>query len=134
MTRAARPYDQDLHQLTPAGKESTDRKIVPPVIRRRIFTVGLGVVIVSLLGAATEISAAVYDDRPTQQGSKLAQSVLTSAQGPQAADRNMHRKLSSSGTEQSEVKPLRITYEDGELTIVAENVPLSEVLSEVRKV
>src|ERR1700730_12324617 len=91
--------------------------------RRGLCMVGLGLFFLAPLCKATKLPAAVHDRHAAQ-----AASTLSSGQGPQAVDR------SAQGTKQIQAKPLQITYEDGELTIIAENVPLSQVLSAVRKV
>jgi hypothetical protein len=91
-------------------------------LRRSLFTVGLGLCFIVPLCEATKLPDAVHEVHAAQKAAQPAPSNLSSAQGR------------APGAKPSEAKPLQITYEDGELTIIAENVPLSEVLSSVRKV
>ena len=68
------------------------------------------------------------------RAAQLARAAQSPAQNSQQAGQNMEGKAAPQLPEQLQAKPLQIIYEDGELTIDADNVPLSEILSQVRKI
>jgi hypothetical protein len=72
-------------------------------------------------------------DGHTQDSSPAAGSKLSPAQGLGAAEPKAQLLPQHPSPEKSEVKRPQVTYADGQLTIVAENVALSEVLVAVRQ-
>jgi hypothetical protein len=75
------------------------------------------------------------DFRTVQNSIQASESVQASAQNSEAGeqqDANSQPQLRPLSPERVVSKPPQITYEDGQLTIVAENSPLSEVMSALR--
>jgi hypothetical protein len=68
------------------------------------------------------------------RAAQLARAAQPPAQNSQQGGQNMDGKAGPQLPGQLQAKPLQIIYEDGELTIDADNVPLSEILSQVRKI
>jgi hypothetical protein len=81
------------------------------------------------------IPSALPDFRTVQNSIQAAASVQASAQNSEAGeqqDANSQPQPRPLSPERVASKPPQITYEDGQLTIVAENSPLSEVMSALR--
>lgn len=70
----------------------------------------------------------------THQQSTPSTQVNKSTPGQIEIDPNSQTKSLGLTTEQVAVKPPQITYDDGQLTIVAENVPLSVVFDALRRI
>lgn len=82
-----------------------------------------------------KIPSGFPDFRTVQNSIQATRSVQDSAQNSEAGeqqDANSQPQLRPLSPERVVSKPPQITYEDGQLTIVAENSPLSEVMSALR--
>ena len=101
--------------------------------RRTLLTASLGVVSVTSLYAATKVPVAIPPDFAAQEAIQSTPSTQTSTQNPEGMDQKALSKPRLLVAEPSALKHPQVTYEDGQLTIVAEDVPLSEVLAAVRK-
>ena len=128
MTRTDRNSLQTSARTLPIGGSLKCRTILSATLRRVFFVAQLALFFTSSMLAPAGFSAsgdrAAQPARAGQSSSQNSQSV---------ADQSTDRKPEGfqSGKMQA---PLQITYEDGKLTIDADNVPLSEILSQVRKV
>lgn len=91
------------------------------LIRERVVVAGLGLVCIAPFCAARNLPAG-HAEEQAAQGREPAVTPRASPQSGAAA------------TPQAETKPPQVTYQDGQLTIVAENALLSEVLAAVRTV
>jgi hypothetical protein len=89
----------------------------------------LALVCLSPLFASTRISAGLPDCRTVQDPVQAPALAKASQQGEQQDPNSQPQPLA---TERVASKLPQITYEDGQLTIVAENSPLSEVMSALR--
>jgi hypothetical protein len=102
--------------------------------KERVIALGtLALVCLSPLFASSKISAALPDCRTVQDPIQAASFSRTSVQSSQAGEQqDPNSQPQPLTTERMVSKPPQITYEDGQLTIVAENSPLSEVMSALR--
>jgi len=108
---------------------------IPSRIRKGVMTVtGLAVACMPALTAAKNILAIPSDEQSAvRQASAPAKELPEKKpRGDQAQEAPAHPSPSAPATEQVGAKPPLAIYEDGELTIVAENAALSEVLAAVR--
>ena len=129
MTRTDRNFLQTSAHTLPIGGSLKSRTILSPAFRRILVVTHLALFLNISIFASAGFSAS--GDR-TAQSARAGQS---SSQNPQpAADQSMDRKLVGLQPGKQPARPLQVTYEDGQLTIDADNVPLSEILSQVRKV
>lgn len=101
--------------------------------RQRLLTVSLGLVSATSMYAATRVPVANPLDGAAQEATRSTPPTRSSSQNPAGTDPIALPKTSLSAAEQSALKHPQVTYEDGQLTIVAEDVPLSEVLAAVRQ-
>jgi hypothetical protein len=116
-----------------AGRGETVPRLMAPLnFYRKLGAAALGLVFLSVPCALAAFPLIVADAR-TQDSSQAAGSKLSPAQGPGAPDPKAQLLPQHPSSEKSEVKRPQITYADGQLTIVAENVALSEVLVAVRQ-
>jgi hypothetical protein len=128
MTRTDRNFLQTPAHTLPIGGSLKSRAILSPAFRRILVVAHLALFLNISIFASAGFSAS--GDR-TAQSARAGQS---SSQNPQpAADQSMDRKLVGLQPGKQPARPLQVTYEDGQLTIDADNVPLSEILSQVRK-
>ena len=99
------------------------------------FPAWLGLVLLALTGSSTTSHEASPIVRPVPEIVDSA-SRLTSAKNLQGMSPEQAPLRGQSSTTpvsgQEPTKSMQLTYEDGQLTIAAENVPLSEVLAAVR--
>jgi len=79
--------------------------------------------------ASAKIPAGLPDCRPVQDPIRATAFAQASHSGEQQDPNSLPQAVT---TERIISKPPQITYEDGQLTIVAENSPLSEVMSALR--
>ena len=129
MTRTDRNFLQTSAHTLPIGGSLKSRTILSPAFRRILVVTHLALFLNISIFASAGFSAS--GDR-TAQSARAGQS---SSQNPQSvADQNMDRKPVGLQPGKLQARPLQVTYEDGQLTIDADNVPLSEILSQVRKV
>ena len=89
----------------------------------------LALVCLGPLFASTKIPAGLPDCRTAQDPLQATASAQASQPGEQQDPNSQPQSLTA---ERVVSKPPQITYEDGQLTIVAENSPLSEVMSALR--
>jgi len=116
-----------------AWRGETDQRLIAPLnFNLKLGAAALCLVFLSVPCGLAAVPLAVADGR-TQDSSQAAGSKLSSAQGPAAPDPKAQLLPQTPLPEKSEVKRPQVTYADGKLTIVAENVPLSEVLVAVRQ-
>jgi hypothetical protein len=129
MTRTDRNSLQTSARTLPIGGSLKCRSILSATLRRVFFVAQLALFFTTSMFAAAGFSAS--GDRATQP----ARAGQSSSQNSQSvADQSTDRKPEGLQSGKMQARPLQITYEDGKLTIDADNVPLSEILSQVRKV
>lgn len=93
----------------------------------------LALVCLAPLFVSARIPAGLPGCRTVQDPIQAASLSLASEQSPQAGEQqDPNSQPRSLTTERMVSKPPQITYEDGQLTIVTENSPLSEVMSALR--
>src|ERR1700686_5678935 len=91
---------------------------------KRIASGALALVCLGPLFASARIPAGTPDCRMVQDPVKATASAQASKSGGQQDPNSQPQSLT---TERVVSRPPQITYEEGQLTIVAENSPLSEV-------
>jgi hypothetical protein len=119
------------HRWAWRGK-TVQRFIAPLNLNLKPGAAALCLVFLSVPCALAAFPLAVADGR-TQDSSQAAGSKLSPAPGPGAPDPKAQLLPQTPSPEKSEVKRAQVTYAGGQLTIVAENVALSEVLVAVRQ-
>jgi len=98
-----------------------------------ISTGALALVCLAPLLVCAKIPAELPAFRTVQDPSQAAPLTRNSQGSPQAGDQqNANSQPVAATTERVPGKPPQITYEDGQLTIVAENSQMSEVMSALR--
>ena len=102
------------------------------VHNRELLAALIGLGVMALAPAVT--AQKLPTPRSTSQSAHGApQSVLTAAASRPAQQEQMQQQAPSSGTpEQAQPKPPKVTYEAGQLTIIAENSKLSDILASLR--
>jgi hypothetical protein len=124
------------HQhVTSAARRALWMDIHPNFNGRVIAPLALALVCLAPVFAFGEISSGFPDFRTVQNSIQATASVQDSAQNSEAAeqqDANSQPQPRPLSSERVVSKPPQITYEDGQLTIVAENSPLSEIMSALR--
>jgi hypothetical protein len=111
-------------------QKSVQRFVAFLHLNLQLRAAALCLVFLSVPCALAGFSVTAADDR-TQDSNQAAGSKLSAAPGLGAPDPTA--QLLPQGPEKSGVKHPEVTYADGKLTIVAENVALSEVLVAVRQ-
>ena len=129
MTRTDRNFLQTSAHTLPIGGSLKSRMILSPAFRRVFVVTQLALFLNISIFASAGFSAS--GDR-TAQSARAGQSSSQNSQS--VADQSMDRKPEGLQPGKLQARPLQITYEDGKLTIDADNVPLSEILMQVRKV
>jgi hypothetical protein len=94
-----------------------------------IVSGALALVCLGPLFASAKIPAGLPDCRTVQDPTQATASARASQPGEQQDPNSQPQPLT---TERAVSKPPQVSYEDGQLTIVAENSPLSEVMSALR--
>src|SRR3981081_3825671 len=129
MTRTGRNSLQTSARTLPIGGSMKSRTILSATLRRVFFVAQLALFFTTSMFAPAGFSAsgdrAAQPARAGQSSSQNSQSV---------ADQSTDRQPEGLQSGKMQARPLQITYEDGKLTIEADNVPLSEILSQVRKI
>jgi len=98
--------------------------------REKVIASGaLALVLLGPIFGSAGIPAGLPDSRTAQDPVQATASAQPSQPGGQQDPNSQPQSLT---TAHAVPKPLQITYEDGQLTIVAENSPLSEVMSALR--
>jgi len=101
---------------------------------RQVLSVALvGMALTTSPRSESKVTFAMPADETHQQSTPSTQ-VNKSTPGQIEIDPNSQTKSLGLTTEQVAVKPPQITYDDGQLTIVAENVPLSAVFDALRRI
>jgi len=102
--------------------------------KERIVASGaLALVCLGPLFVSAKIPAGLPDFRTVQDPIQAAPLTGNSEQSPRAAgQQDLTSQQGAVVTERVASKPPQITYEDGQLTIVAENSPLSQIMSALR--
>src|SRR6267143_1115516 len=92
--------------------------------------IGLGVLLLAPAVSAQKLPTP-SSTSPNTHGAP--QSVLTATASKSAQQEQLPQQAPSAGTpEQAQAKPPQVTYEAGQLTIIAENSKLSDILASVR--
>jgi len=112
--------------------KTVQRFIAPLNLNLKLAAAALCLVFLSLPCVLAAFPPAVADGR-TQDSGQAAGSKVSLAQGLGAPDPKTQLLPQTPSPEKTEVKRPLVTYADGQLTIVAENVALSEVLVAVRQ-
>jgi hypothetical protein len=86
------------------------------------------------LRSEPRVTSATPGDETHQQSAPPAQATKSTSPAQTEIDPNSQTKSLGSTNEQVAVKPPLVSYEDGQLTIVAENVSLSAVFDALRRV
>jgi hypothetical protein len=103
---------------------------LPSRFKEKIIVSGaLALVCLGPLFASAKIPAGLPDCRTVQDPIQATASARASQPGEQQDPSSQSQPLTA---ERVISKPPRISYEDGQLTIIAENSPLSEVMSALR--
>jgi hypothetical protein len=95
-----------------------------------VVTLGLA----APLRSESRVTFAMPADGTHQQSTPLAQVSKSAPPAQSDVDPNSPAKPLSLSSEQAVLKLPQVTYDEGQLTIVAENVPLSTVLDAVRRI
>ena len=119
------------HRWAWRGK-TVSRLVAPRNLNLKFGAAALCLVSLSVPCALAAFALTVADGR-TQDSSQAAGSKPSPVQGLGAPDPKAQLLPQTPSLEKSAVKRPQVTYADGKLTIVAENVPLSEVLVAVRQ-
>jgi hypothetical protein len=109
------------------------------MITSKSFRQALSVAVVSLALTASvrsesKVSFATPADETHQQATPSTQVIKSTSPAQIETDANSQTKSMGLTSEQGAVKPPQVTYDDGQLTIIAENVPLSVVFDALRRV
>jgi hypothetical protein len=102
------------------------------VYHRGLFAVmiGLGVMLLASGASAQKLPTS---NSASQNARGAPQSILTAkASEPTQQEQVPQQAPSPSSPEQGQAKPLQVTYEAGQLTIIAENSKLSDILASLR--
>ncbi len=103
--------------------------------KQLIVPIALAALAFASAGKAAESSSRLQLDRRTN-GVELSALLSGSSEQisgePQEAAAQPAPQLTPTAAEQTTTKPPRVTYEDGQLTIIAENAALSEVMKALR--
>jgi hypothetical protein len=92
--------------------------------------IGLGIM---LLAPAVSAQRLLTPNSTSQNTHGASQSVLTATASKTTQQEQMPQQGTSAGTpEQAQPKPPQVTYEGGQLTIIAENSQLSDILASLR--
>ena len=106
------------------------------VMRARVATVaGLALLGIAPLCAARNLTAILADERAAQSRVPATPSKTSPDKKPQGSElqeTTARPESVAAAPQQVKTKPPDVTYQDGELTIVAENASISEVLAAVR--
>jgi hypothetical protein len=108
----------------------TNSKNLRHMLSVAVVTMGL----VAPLRSESRVTFAIPADETHRQSTPLTQGSKSTPLAQSDVDANSPAKPLSLTTEQAAMKLPQVTYDEGQLTIVAENVPLSAVLDAVRRV
>jgi hypothetical protein len=109
------------------------RTMLQPGARQLLVMSGLALTIVAAAVPAQKIQTPHLNARKIHSTGRIARSDSGSARAAQQPTPDQPPPLSLLTTEQTVPNPPRVSYEGGQLTIVAENSELSDVLSLLKK-
>lgn len=136
--RLYRPEDANRHKagFTALRQAQAIETPVSPQIKSRKLLVGLALAImITAVAAATRKPQTAADNQALfsfPQADPAASMANTKSRGKQTRRSETATSLMPVTTKQAAPNPLRVSYEDNKLTIIAEGVALSELMSAVR--
>lgn len=117
------------------GERTLQMKYFSSMFKGAVVLGSLAMVCHAPVGAAKKLPAGLPVHRAFQNSTKAAQPDPSSAQNPQAGESqgpNTQMQSSSVAAEHVATKPPQVTYENGQLNIIAENSSLADVMSALR--
>jgi len=114
------------------GRESI-QMIISKICRQILSVAVVSLGLTTLLRSQSRVTLAVPADETHQQSTPSMQVPKSGLSAQIEIDPNSQTKALGLTTEQVAVKPPQVTYDDGQLTIIAENVSLSAVFDAIRR-